>query len=211
MAEPSNGPESARTLHPTPRHDPVNVDPTLRVGEKRPVAEFARIREFDYGFDGAVSSGSLTVESGPELCVWSTATTWTEANGDTAVAIPENQHIVIGRQHGGEIEYLDPAFAPTPIYSRDGESILRSDNQWNLYVSRGHFMLRGHACGLVLVNGVPRRGGGIRPPLNGTFLVRPDYRFMWPGEEYVIESTTTTTIQLPNGTVISIRANQNNR
>lgn len=52
---------------------------------------------------------------------------------------------------------------------------------------------------MVLVNGVPRRGGGIRPPLNGTVMLSPDYRWMRAGEEFVIEPGTLARIRLPNG------------
>jgi hypothetical protein len=58
----------------------------------------------------------------------------------------------------------------------------------------------------LLVNGVPRRGGGTRPPLNGTLLLGPIHRWLEPGEEYVIEAGESATIRLPNGAVLEIRA-----
>ena len=58
----------------------------------------------------------------------------------------------------------------------------------------------------VFVNGVPQRGGGIRPPLNGTRLVAPEGRALDPGEEYLIESGTAMVVQLPNRTELRIDA-----
>lgn len=60
--------------------------------------------------------------------------------------------------------------------------------------------------GILLVNGVPRRGGGIRPPLNGTRLVAPVRRRLEPAEEYVVERGRSATLRLPNGTEIDLHA-----
>jgi hypothetical protein len=67
-------------------------------------------------------------------------------------------------------------------------------------------MLRYHQRGIELVNGVPHREGGIRPPLNGTWLLEPVRRFMEKGESYLIEKGTSAKICLPNGNEILIRA-----
>jgi hypothetical protein len=88
-----------------------------------------------------------------------------------------------------------------------GQTVLCSGGEASdIYVSRGHFMLRAASGGIVLVNGVPRPDGGIRPPLNGTWLVHPNRRLLDPGEEYLIESQTSVVIWLPNETVIEIGA-----
>jgi hypothetical protein len=76
----------------------------------------------------------------------------------------------------------------------------------DICVSRGHFTLRGDARGIVLTNGVPRFGGGIRPPLNGTWMLEPSWRLMDPGEEYRIEHGAQVVLCLPNGTVVQIGA-----
>jgi hypothetical protein len=81
--------------------------------------------------------------------------------------------------------------------SRDGRDV---------YVSRGHFTLRGDARGIVLTNGVPRIGGGIRPPITGTWMLEPSRRLMEPGEEYLIEHGAKVVLHLPNGTVVQICA-----
>jgi len=73
-------------------------------------------------------------------------------------------------------------------------------------VSRGHFLLRGSVTGILFVNGVPRAGGGIRPPLNGTELLEPECRSLGAGEEYLIEKGSAIKIRLPNATVIVLRA-----
>jgi hypothetical protein len=53
---------------------------------------------------------------------------------------------------------------------------------------------------------VPRRGGGIRPPRNGTLLLNPLQRSMQPGEEHPILFGSAVTLQLPNGTQVRIEA-----
>jgi hypothetical protein len=67
-------------------------------------------------------------------------------------------------------------------------------------------MLRSIRGGIVFVNGVPRQGGGIRPPKNGTWLVAPAVRALRPGEEYLIEAGTALVVRLPNGTELQIDA-----
>jgi hypothetical protein len=67
-------------------------------------------------------------------------------------------------------------------------------------------MLRGSVQGILFVNGVPRRGGGIRPPMNGTKMLAPANRRMGRGEEYMIEKGTAIKIRLPNGTAILLGA-----
>jgi hypothetical protein len=67
-------------------------------------------------------------------------------------------------------------------------------------------MLKSAFHGIVFINGVPRPGGGIRPPKNGTIMLEPLYRWMGQGEEYLVERGTAIRIRLPNGTVILICA-----
>jgi hypothetical protein len=112
---------------------------------------------------------------------------------------------VIGRKQGGTIEYLDPAYQPTQLVPGTGQSVLQ-DQEADNFVSRGHFMLRASAAGILLVNGVPRRGGGIRPPLNGTWLLGPAERPLRPGESVLIRPGTSITIRLPNGVRLQIGA-----
>jgi hypothetical protein len=60
--------------------------------------------------------------------------------------------------------------------------------------------------GVLLVNGVPRPGGGLRAPLNGTRLVVSEQRPMSAGEEYLIESGATAVVVLSNGSEVHIGA-----
>jgi hypothetical protein len=76
----------------------------------------------------------------------------------------------------------------------------------DIYVSRGHFMLRAASRGIILVNGVPRRGGGLRAPRNGTMMVIPQRRLMGEGEEFLIESGAKAIVVLPNGSRVEINA-----
>ena len=104
---------------------------------------------------------------------------------ETELLLHPDRPVVVGRQQGGEVPYLDPSYVPTHIVPDSGRSVLLRDEQ-DLFVSRGHFLLRAVADGIVLLNGVPKRGGGVRPPLNGTWLLAPEHRRLQDGEEYLI-------------------------
>jgi hypothetical protein len=104
-------------------------------------------------------------------------------------------------------EYLDPAYRPTSIMPGTGQEVLHSEGyRRDRYVSRAHFMLLGASRGILFVNGVPRVGGGIRPPKNGTRLVVPQRRDMYPGEEYLIEPGSGMVVELPNRTELRVDA-----
>jgi hypothetical protein len=101
---------------------------------------------------------------------------------------------------------MDPNYESTQI-GPDGKSVLASFGHGSdRCVSRGHFMLRGSPLGVLFVNGVPRSGGGIRPPVNGTKLVAPSARWFAEGEEFVVERGESIKICLPNGTQVTITA-----
>jgi hypothetical protein len=115
--------------------------------------------------------------------------------------------VVIGRQESGLPSYLDPSYRPTRIMPSTGQAIVKSGSGGkDVYVSRAHFMLRGHAGGITLTNGVPKLGGGIRPPTNGTWMWGSNWRRMEPGEEHLIEHGASISLFLPNGTVVRISA-----
>jgi hypothetical protein len=159
--------------------------------------------------DPGLSSGSIETLSGDMGL-----STWAEYD----VAVPTNDHevalrlaldrpVVIGRQETGIPPYLDPAFRSTTIVPGTEQSVLRSAGHGkDTCVSRAHFMLRGEARGIVLTNGVPRLGGGIRPPVNATWLLEPAHRAMDPGEEHLIERGSAAVVWLVNGTMLRIRA-----
>lgn len=156
---------------------------------------------------GPVSPCSISVLAGPGVAVWSTPASVGETLTKCELCLAPDQPAVIGRYEGQDIEYLDPAYRPTQILPGTGKNILHSDGHGSdNYVSRGHFMLRANAAGIILLNGVPRRGGGIRPPTNGTLLVAPEHRALAPGEEYLIASGTMIVIRLPNRTEVQIDA-----
>lgn len=80
----------------------------------------------DADFDGAVSSVSLTFESGPAISVWSSGDTMRgQTDAEATLELSENQQVVIGRQEGGRIEYLDPGFPAHANGPADGT--IRSD------------------------------------------------------------------------------------
>lgn len=110
---------------------------------------------------------------------------------------------VIGRSHGKPVPYLDPSYTSTNIFPSTGQPILRDDPLDNC-VSRAHFQLRSHSSGVLFVNGVPGKDGGIRPPTNWTDLELPFRRRLQPGEEYVIAFGDRMRIRLPNNTLLDI-------
>ena len=153
---------------------------------------------------------TIVSDGGPGLTIWSVpgVRTSTETSRQVRLRLSPDAPVIIGRQDGGEIEYLDPRYIPSPIMPGSGRTILQRDGKHeDVYVSRGHFMLRGAGAGGVLfVNGVPRRGGGIRPPKNWTQLLAPEYRRMRPAEERFLDRSDAITIALPNGTRLTIQA-----
>lgn len=150
----------------------------------------------------------VSVVEGSTLNLWSIATpTAAKTESELKLQLQPDQSVVIGRQEGGQIEYLDPRYQPTQMLPNSLRRVVTSVGHGiDLAVSRGHFMLKGSIHGILLLNGVPRRGGGIRPPMNGTAMLEPNYRTMDEGEEYLIARGAATTIGLPNGTVILLRA-----
>ena len=157
--------------------------------------------------DGGSSSGGISVLSGSPLTTWSSVALTARSDTEYAIRLTPDSPVVVGRCDGHVPPYLDPAYRPTTIVPGTGQAVLHSGGYGrDICVSRAHFMLRGVARGIVFVNGVPRRGGGIRPPLNGTRLVAPEGRDLNPGEEYLIGSGTAMVVRLPNRTELRIDA-----
>ncbi|HEX5103114.1 MAG TPA: hypothetical protein VFV87_04855 [Pirellulaceae bacterium] len=156
--------------------------------------------------EGGGSSASISILFGPALAVGDSVLDSVSAPA-LVLQLAPGQIAVIGRAHGREVPYLDPAYRPTSLVPGTGETILRGDgDRRDLTVSRGHFMLSAHPAGLLLTNGVPRRGGGVRPPMNGTLLLGPIQRSMAPGEEQKVPYGSAIVLQLPNGTQVRIEA-----
>ena len=151
---------------------------------------------------------TVTAVEGPSLMLWSGGEfPCEETAGEWTLQLQPDQSIVIGRQEGGPLEYLDPRYQPTRIVPGSRKPVVANGRDLSeRTVSRGHFMLKGSAAGIVLRNGVPRRGGGVRPPLNGTFLIEPQARWLINGEEYLIERGAAARIGLPNGTILLLQA-----
>jgi hypothetical protein len=151
---------------------------------------------------------SISIIQGPTINLWSLETpSEGKTEDERTLQLQPDQSVVIGRQEGGQIDYLDPRYQPTQMLPNSTRRVVTSRNRGSdRCVSRGHFMLRGSVQGILFVNGVPRRGGGIRPPMNGTKMLAPAKRRMGQGEEYIIEKGTAIKIRLPNGTVILLGA-----
>jgi hypothetical protein len=158
---------------------------------------------------GGSSSGTIEVLTGdtPVSLSGCAGDTLFEPGPRVRLQLDPDRPVVIGRQQDGVPEYLDPAYRTTRIVPGTGQAVVQSSRVGpDTWVSRGHFMLRGCGRGIALTNGVPRAGGGIRPPVNGTWLLRPEWRLLEPGEEYVIESGSAAVLHLPNGAVVRIAA-----
>lgn len=157
--------------------------------------------ERKFGHD-SIAEISVT---GGSVTLWGLETS-EETGPKVSLRLDPSAPIIVGRQEGGQIPYMDPAYQSTQI-GPDGQSVLTSFGHGrDVCVSRGHFMLRSSPHGVLFVNGVPKRGGGIRPPVNGTQLVAPAARWFAQGEEFVVERGQSIKIRLPNGTEVNIAA-----
>lgn len=150
---------------------------------------------------------SFSVIDGGGVTLWMPGDPGQETRKDLELEISPDHPVIIGRAEGGGVPYLDPAYQSTTLVPGTGDTILRYDgNGRDVSVSRAHFMLRAVTRGILLVNGVPRRGGGIRPPRNGTRLIRPANRELAPSEQLMVESGESIVLMLPNSTTIRIIA-----
>jgi hypothetical protein len=157
----------------------------------------------------ARSSGTMeTLSGGASLSTWSgDDLSVSDTDSKVQLQLAPDCPVVIGRWEDGSPPYLDTAYRSTRLVPGTGRPVVRSDSEGkDSCVSRAHFMLRGNASGIMVTNGVPRVGGGIRPPMNGTWMVEPSWRLMGPGEEYLIEHGAAVALHLPNGTVLRICA-----
>ena len=157
--------------------------------------------------DDGSSPGGISVLSGSPLTAWSSLALTARSQTEYAMRLMPDSPVVVGRYHGRVPPYLDPAYRPTTIVPGTGQAILHSGGYGtDIRVSRAHFMLLGVSRGILFVNGVPQRGGGIRPPLNGTRLLAPEERVFSPGEEFLVKSGTAMVVRLPNRTELRIDA-----
>ena len=157
--------------------------------------------------DDGSRRGGISVLSGSPLTTWSSLPLANRSPTEYDLQLSPDSPVIVGRSDAWAPPYLDPAYRPTRIVPGTGQAVLHSGGHGtDIRVSRAHFMLLGVSRGILFVNGVPRRGGGIRPPLNGTWLVVPQGRVLSPGEEYLIESGTAMVVRLPNGTEIRVDA-----
>jgi len=150
---------------------------------------------------------SFSVLDGRGVNVWSAREPHQESRKELLLQISPEQPVIIGRADGGGVPYLDPACRSTSLIPGTGDTILRhSGDGSDRCVSRAHFMLAAIVGGVLIINGVPRLGGGIRPPRNGTRLLYPESRQLGPGEQLRVESGESIELMLPNDTTIRIVA-----
>lgn len=152
------------------------------------------------------SSVSLTWSPGSCATMWATDV-WRTTDVEYQVKVSPHRPIVIGRSDGYDVPYLDPAYKATRVLPGTGQCVMLQDgNDRDIVVSRGHFMLKADPAGVIFVNGVPHREGGIRPPLNGTWVLAPSHRKLDPEETVLIEHGQAATFWLPNGAEVRIDA-----
>src|SRR5438093_6631473 len=112
-----------------------------------------QVSHFDTSSGDDISSRTLcTIRSdcGQGVTVWSLpdAATSTKTGLEVRLELSPERPVIIGRKDGGEIDYLDPRYVPTPIVPGSGKTILKEGgSQKDIYVSRGHFLMRGHLNG----------------------------------------------------------------
>ncbi len=127
---------------------------------------------------------------------------------ELALCLAPERLVVVGRaspEHA--VPYLDPAYRATTILPDSGQSVLTGNDPSDNWVSRAHFTLRGALGGaVVFTNGVPKFGGGVRPPTNDTWMVAPTVRVLGPGEEVRIDCGEAVSIRLPNRCVLQLKA-----
>jgi hypothetical protein len=153
------------------------------------------------------SAAVLRVTPGSSLTLWSVSDTARATDVEFRVKIAPDRPVIVGRAEGHKVPYLDPAYRATRVVPGTGQTVMRNDGRSDdINVSRGHFMLRAHPGGIVFVNGVPHREGGIRPPVNGTWLLAPARRKLEPEEAYLIEHGQAAVFYLPNRAEIRIEA-----
>jgi hypothetical protein len=203
--ERSFGVRIIRTVAGSPRRYDSAFDPPAVVQKK----SRTHASQHPWGdHDDGPSPGGISVLSGSPVTTWSTLPLTTRSQTEYDLRLSPDSPVIVGRSDGWSPEYLDPAYRPTRIVPGTGQAVLHSGGYGtDKCVSRAHFMLLGVSRGILFVNGVPRRGGGIRPPRNGTRLVAPEGRVLSPGEKYQIESGTAMVVRLPNGTELRIDAN----
>ena len=167
--------------------------------------------------DAARSRCHVALLEGHPVAFWTcpqtdvTVRTTTEvprAIAELALALAPDRLVVVGRSTGrSPVPYLDPAYRATTLLPDTQRSVLLGDRRTDHWVSRAHFTLRGAPNGgVVFTNGVPRAGGGVRSPLNGTWLVAPAERALEPGEEILIACGAAVVIRLPNRCVLQLKA-----
>jgi hypothetical protein len=179
------------------RPDPVSLAPAR---EPAPIGTYQA---------SPISSGSIEFISGYSAVSVSSCcgSTIPDTESRVQLQLDPDRPIVIGRQDDGIPPYLDPAYQSTRLVPGSGQPVVQSSTEGrDTYVSRAHFMLRGNAQGILLTNGVPRAGGGIRPPTNWTYMREPQCRVMEPGEEFLIEHGAGVVLQLPNHNILRICA-----
>ena len=127
---------------------------------------------------------------------------------ELALCLAPEKLVVVGRATPNHtVPYLDPAYRPTTVLPDSNQSVLHGNDESDIWVSRAHFTLRGAVDGaVVFTNGVPKLGGGVRPPVNDTWLVAPAVRLLDPGEEVLIGSGEAVSVRLPNRCVLQLKA-----
>jgi hypothetical protein len=107
---------------------------------------------------GPISPCGIAVASGSGVTLWHGLDLEADTSPQRKLQLSPDRPAIVGRSEGHhEIPYLDPSYRATRLVPGTGQNIMRSGGDGSdLFVSRGHFMLRAAGSGVLLVNGVPR-------------------------------------------------------
>lgn len=146
-----------------------------------------------------LSGGGISVMEGNS---WSSI--FNAPDAEEELQLEPDKPIVLGRQNGGDVPYLQKGYRPSNTMPGTNAPITQSDET----VSRAHFQLIARADGSIdFVNGVPGRDNQLRAPTNGTTLLAPENRSLNPGEIYNIAAGQAAKLKLGATTIILISAN----
>src|SRR5881409_2876645 len=100
------------------------------------------IRALPDDSDSCASFCTIHSSGGMGVTVWSLPERVSAEKLEVRLQLSPERPVIVGRQNGGEVPYLDPAYVSTPIVPGTGKTILKKDGAGaDTYVSRGHFQL----------------------------------------------------------------------
>jgi hypothetical protein len=101
-----------------------------------------------------ISLCSLAVARGSSLTLWHGLDQQVDTTPERQLQLSPDRPAIIGRSEGHEVHYMDPSYRATRLVPGTGQNIMHSGGDGSdMFVSRGHFMLRASGRGVLLVKG----------------------------------------------------------